>query len=72
MFEFICMSLLGVTYIHASIEERKQERIRELKWKVFFYAVSHHLLYNDVVAKIQSHEISIEEIEEYAKENEYE
>ena len=59
MFELICMSLLGVAYVHASIEEaaeekrqKEEERIRDLKISVFCYAARHHLKYNDVVKMI--------------------
>ncbi len=71
MFELICMSLLGVAYIHACKEEaaeekrqKEEERILDLKIKVFCYAIRHGLLYNDVVKMIQENKLTFEEIEE--------
>ena len=71
MFELICMSLLGIAYIHACKEEaaeekrqKEEERIRDLKIKVFCYATRHGLLYNDVVKMIQENKLTFEEIEE--------
>lgn len=64
MLELIMMSFLGAAYVAARKEEKRQERINELKTKVFLYAVSHHMLYNEVVKKIESGEISLNEIEE--------
>ena len=51
MFELFCMSLLGAAYINSCINEAKEaeiekERIRDLKIKVFCYAVRHNMLYN--------------------------
>ena len=75
MFELICMSFLGVAYIFECAEERKEEelrmqkeRIRELKIKVFCYAVRHKMLYNDVVKLIEEHKLSFDEIERDEKE----
>lgn len=77
MFELICMSFLGVAYIFECAKERKEEelrkqkeRIRELKIKVFCYAVRHKMLYNDVVKLIEEHKLSFEEIERDEKEYE--
>ena len=71
------MSFLGVAYIFECVEERKEEelrkqkeRIRELKIKVFCYAVRHKMLYNDVVKLIEEHKLSFEEIERDEKEYE--
>ena len=57
------MSLLGVAYVAALKEEEKQERVNKLKTKVFLYAVSHHMLYHEVVRKIENKELSLEEID---------
>lgn len=69
MLELLCMSLLGVAYVNACIEERrelerkkKEEELMELKLTIFCYAVRHHLLYNDVVTKIEHNELSLEDI----------
>ena len=69
MFEFICMSILGVAYVNACIDERKErkrkkkeEEIMNLKIKIFCYAVRHHLLYNDVVKQLENNELSLEDI----------
>lgn len=69
MFELIAMSLLGAAYVKAcideSIEEKKQkeeERIRDLKIKVFCYAVRHKLLYNQVVELIQNGKLTFEDV----------
>ena len=70
MFELICMSLLGIAYVDACIEEKREEKINDMKISVFCYAVRHKLLYNQVVDMIKNKEISIEDIK---KENsEYE
>ena len=70
MFELICMSLLGVAYIHDCVEEaaeekrqKEEERIRDLKISVFCYAARHHLNYNDVVKMIQNKELTFDDIE---------
>ncbi len=63
MFELLCMSFLTVSYFAALIDEKKQEKIRELKIKVFCYAVRHKLLYNDVVKMLQEKTITFEDIE---------
>ena len=77
MFELICMSLLGVAYVNACIEEAKEEktlkekeRIRDLKISVFCYAVRHGLKYNEVVEMIQNKKLTFEDIEKDAKEYE--
>lgn len=62
MLELIMMSFLGVAYVAALKEEEKQKRINELKTKVFLYAVTHHMLYHEVVKKIENKELSLEEI----------
>ena len=70
MFGLIVMSLLGVAYIKALKDESKEEkerkeaeRIRDLKIKVFCYAVRHNMLYDQVVEKLQKKELTFEEIE---------
>ena len=70
MFELIAMSLLGAAYVKACVDESKEEkkqkeeeRIRDLKIKVFCYAVRHKLLYNQVVELIQNGKLTFEDIE---------
>lgn len=77
MLELICMSLLGVAYVDACIKEhkeeverKKKEELRDLKIKVFCYAVRHKMLYDDVVKLIEEHKLTFEEIDKDAKENE--
>ena len=69
MLELITMGLLGVSYVAALSNEAKeekqlkeQERIRDLKIKVFCYAIRHNMLYNQVVEKLQKKELSFEDI----------
>ena len=69
MFELLCMSLLSAAYINACINETKEaeiekekERIRDLKIKVFCYAVRHNMLYNQVVEMIQKKELSFSDL----------
>ena len=70
MFELLAMSLLGVEYIGSTINEsneekqiKEKERIRDLKIKVFCYAVRHNMLYDVVVKKLQDKELSFDDIE---------
>ena len=70
MFELIAMSLLGAAYVKACVDESKEEkkrkeeeRIRDLKIKVFCYAVRHNMLYNQVVELIQSGKLTFEDIQ---------
>ena len=77
MFELICMSLLGVAYIHACKEEaaeekrhKEEERICDLKISVFCYAARRHLKYNDVVKMIQDKKLTFDDIERDRKEHE--
>ena len=70
MLELITMGLLGVSYLAALSNEAKEEtllkekeRIRELKIKVFCYAVRHNMLYNEVVEKLQKKELSFKDLE---------
>ena len=70
MLETLTFLTLGAAYIFELIqeskekeEEERQEKIRDLKIKVFCYAVRHGLLYNEVVEKIENKELSIEDIE---------
>ena len=69
MFELIAMSLLGAAYVKALKDESKEEkerketeRIRDLKIKVFCYAIRHGMLYDQVVEKLQKKEITFEEL----------
>lgn len=70
MFELIAMSILGVSYVGAlakekqeEIEQKKKEIIRDLKIKVFCYAVRHKMLYNDVVEMLRNKQLTFEDIE---------
>ena len=63
------MSLLSAAYVKACIDElneekklKEEERIRDLKIKVFCYAVRHNMLYNQVVELIQNGKLSFEDI----------
>lgn len=67
MFELLCMSFLTISYFAALIDEKKQEKINELKIKVFCYAVRHKLLYNDVVNMLQEKTITFEDVEKDCK-----
>ena len=76
MFELICMSVLGIAYVDACIQEhreeelrKQQEKLRDLKIKVFCYAVRHKMLYNDVVKLIEEKKLTFDEIDKDAKEN---
>ena len=76
MFETLTFLTLGAAYIFELIqeskereEEERQEKIRDLKIKVFCYAIRHGLLYNEVVKKIERKELSIKDIEHESKEN---
>lgn len=69
MFELIAMSLLSAAYLKACIDESKEEqkqmeeeRIRDLKIKVFCLAVRHNMLYNQVVELIQTGKLTFEDI----------
>lgn len=69
MFELIAMSVLGAAYVKACIDEsneeqkqKEEERICDLKIKVFCYAVRHNMLYNQVVELIQSGKLTFEDI----------
>ena len=77
MFELICMSLLGVAYVNACIEEaaeekrqKEKERIRDLKISVFCYAVRHRVNYNEVVEMIKNKTLTFDDIERGEKEYE--
>ena len=68
MFEFLCMSLLEIAYVKACIneaseEKKEKEHIRDLKIKVFCYAIKHQLPYNQVVEMLQNKELTWEDIE---------
>lgn len=74
MFELISMSILGALYIYSLAEEEKElqeakekERIRELKIKLFCYAVSKKMLYNDVVQLYTEKKITLHDIEDELK-----
>lgn len=63
------MSVLGAAYVKACIDEsneeqkqKEEERIRDLKIKVFCYAVRHNMLYNQVVELIQNGKLTFEDI----------
>lgn len=63
------MSLLSAAYVKAYVDEskeeqkqKKEERIQDLKTKVFCYAVRHKLLYNQVVELIQNDKLTFEDI----------
>ena len=69
MLELITMTLLSASYVAAlsneaseEKEQREKERIRDLKIKVFCYAIRHNMLYNQVVEKLQKKELSFEDI----------
>ena len=69
MFELICMSILGLAYADACIQEHREEELRkqheklkDLKIKVFCYAVRHKMLYNDVVKLIEENKLSFEDL----------
>ena len=70
MFELLCMSLLTVSYFVALSEEKKQEKIKELKIKVFCYAIRHKMNYNDVVKMLQDKKLTFEDIDKDNKEYE--
>ena len=70
MLELICISVLGAAYFAAYAKERKEEKLKELKTKVFWYAIRHEMLYNDVVKLIQDHKLTFEEIDKDEEENE--
>ena len=70
MLELITMGLLGVSHIVALSNEAKEgtrlkekERIRDLKIKVFCYAIRHNMLYNEVVEKLQNKELSFGDLD---------
>ena len=70
MLETLTFLTLGAAYVFELFQESKEmeeeerrEKIRDLKIKVFCYAVRHGLLYNEVVKKIDSKELSIDDIE---------
>ena len=69
MFELVAMSLLSAAYVKACVDEfkeekkqKEEERIRDLKIKVFCYAVRHKLLYDQVVELIQSGKLTFDDI----------
>ncbi len=75
MFELICMSLLGLTYIDALINEAKEEKeqkqkeiIRETKISIFCYAIRHSLGYNDVIKLLIEKKLTLDEIKKDAQE----
>ena len=74
MFELISMSILGALYIYSLAQEEKElqeakekERIRDLKIKLFCYAVSKKMLYNDVVQLYTEKKITLHDIEDELK-----
>ena len=77
MLELLAMSLLGTCYINARIKEateekkvKEEERIQDIKIKVFCYAVRHKMLYNQVVDMLQSGKLTFNDID-LDKENTY-
>lgn len=69
MLEFITITALTLCYIKSCIDEKikeealkEKERIRDLKIKVFCYAVINGLLYDEVVEMIQNGTISFDDI----------
>lgn len=69
MLELATISLLTLCYIKACIDEKREEevekekeRIRDLKIKVFCYAVINGLLYDEVVEMIQNGIMSFDDI----------
>ena len=77
MLEFLLMSFLGVAYTHACIKEvkeeeirKEEERIRELKISIFFYAIRHKIRYNDVLNQLDNGTLTFADIEKDSKENE--
>ena len=57
------MSILGAAYVSTLKQEQKEEKIKELKLKIFCYAVKHSMLYNDVVKLINEKKLTIDDIE---------
>ena len=64
MLELIMMSILGAAYVSTLKQEQKEEKIKELKLKIFCYAVKHSMLYNDVVKLIEEKKLTIDDIEQ--------
>ena len=69
MLELFTMSVLALCYIKACVDEKteeetvkEKERIRELKIKIFCFAVRNGLLYDDVVKMIQDGKLSFDEL----------
>ncbi len=69
MLELIAISVLSFCFIKSCIGEKQQEeieeekkRIRDLKIKVFCYAVRNGMLYDDVVKKLQDRKITIDQL----------
>ena len=63
MLELITMSLLSDAYINACIKEKNEEKILDLKMKVFCYAIRRNMLYNQIVEMIQNGKLSLEDID---------
>ena len=77
MFELICMSLLGIAYAHACIDEAKEEKklkeraqLQDKKISALCYAIRHNLKYDDVVKLIEKNELSFEDIRKDSEEYE--
>ena len=71
MLELITMSLFTLCYIKACIDEKREEeiekekeRIRDLKIKVFCYAVRNRMLYEDVVKLLQEGKLHFDNLDE--------
>ncbi len=72
MFEFLVMSLLGICYVKACIDEaeiaKREEEIEEystLQAKMFVYSVHKGLLYSDVLSDVKSGKLTINEIQAF-------
>ena len=74
MFELICMSLLSIAYVNASVEEtteekkqKEKEKLLDLKISVFCYAARHQMKYNEVVEMIKNKKLTFDDIERDSK-----
>ena len=71
MLELITMSILTLCYIKSCIDEKikeealkEKERIRDLKIKIFCYAVRNRMLYEDVVKLLQEGKLHFDNLDE--------
>ena len=72
MFELLAMSLLGICYVKACVDEaqitKREEEIEEystFQAKIFVYSVHKGLLYSDVLNDVKSGKLTINEIQEF-------